>query len=446
MACAAVLIPALAHPAFAAAPAGRTPVQRAEALALAAVAQAASDPKAALVDARAALALTADFEPTAFVRAGRRGEVVEDAYQAARDAYRQHRAVLYEAVGTALAAQGSQAAAVRYLRRAFTLAPAPEAATRLARSLLAVGRGPEALGLLLSQVGAAALPPEGVAVFEQASDAAGLPSAQAELDRARARALSGAIEYREGPYKLPVGSRLSTGAPLRLDQEITVLYLADTTCRTCSADLQELRRIVPEGTRVLVVPEDPDRDQALRQVLQLYKYDWPVVLGRGVTEATRMVPATALVVGRQGWVGLSVKRPFAPALVTALTILGRRDVQEALPRASWNRRPVERRELVPIPGPLEDGLFPGEDDPAPARFTEAVAAFRARRFAEALRLFELLEAQGDGWLLPAEARVNRALALARLGRRDEARRLLLRTGDSREQGSVDAALELVGSR
>jgi hypothetical protein len=75
----------------------------------------------------------------------------------------------------------------------------------------------------------------------------------------------------------------------------------------------------------------------------------------------------------------------------------------------------------------------------------AVEAYRAGRHADALRLFEALEAKGDGWLLPPEARLDRALCLAALGRRDEARRLLLHTGDSRFQEDVDRALERVGS-
>ncbi len=78
-------------------------------------------------------------------------------------------------------------------------------------------------------------------------------------------------------------------------------------------------------------------------------------------------------------------------------------------------------------------------------FTGAVEAFRKGRKAEALRLFEGLEARGDGWLLPPEARLDRALCLAGLARREEARRMLLRTGDSRFQDAVDRALEAVGS-
>jgi hypothetical protein len=41
--------------------------------------------------------------------------------------------------------------------------------------------------------------------------------------------------------------------------------------------------------------------------------------------------------------------------------------------------------------------------------------------------------------------MDRALAIAGMGRRDEARRMLLHIGDSRFQEAVDRALEKVGS-
>ena len=66
--------------------------------------------------------------------------------------------------------------------------------------------------------------------------------------------------------------------------------------------------------------------------------------------------------------------------------------------------------------------------------------------AEALAAFERLEARGDGWLLPPEARLDRALCLAGMGRRDAARRLLLRIGDSRFEDAVDRLLESVAAR
>ena len=68
-----------------------------------------------------------------------------------------------------------------------------------------------------------------------------------------------------------------------------------------------------------------------------------------------------------------------------------------------------------MPALLAEGLAPGEDEPVPAEFTHAVEAYRAGRFAEALRGFEALAARDDGWLLAPEARLDRALAMAGLG-------------------------------
>jgi hypothetical protein len=75
-----------------------------------------------------------------------------------------------------------------------------------------------------------------------------------------------------------------------------------------------------------------------------------------------------------------------------------------------------------------------------------VAAYRDGRAAEAQRLLDGLAARGDGWLLPPEARLDRALCLAKAGQRDAARLLLLHVGDSRFQDDVDRALESVGSK
>jgi hypothetical protein len=103
---------------------------------------------------------------------------------------------------------------------------------------------------------------------------------------------------------------------------------------------------------------------------------------------------------------------------------------------------VERPQPIAQPPLPEEGLVPGEDEPFPEAFQAAQRAFDAGRWAEALKLIEQLERSGDGWLLPPEARLNRALCLQRLARREEARTLLLRTGDSRFQDAVDQALEL----
>ena len=92
---------------------------------------------------------------------------------------------------------------------------------------------------------------------------------------------------------------------------------------------------------------------------------------------------------------------------------------------------------------MEDGLAPGEDEPFPPEFTAAMAAYRAGRFREAMKGFDALESRGDGWLLPPEARLDRALCLAGLGQRAAARRILLRTGDSRFEEAIDETLERV---
>jgi tetratricopeptide (TPR) repeat protein len=436
-----------AAPALAASPAA-SPVAEAERLAAEAVRRAQASPAEGLELARKALLPTRDFEPTAFVKAGRKGEVVEDEYLAARAEYRRHRARLYQAVGECLARMQRPLEASRYLRRAVELDSRGGAAVAFARALVALGRGREALEVLLPRVGSA-LEAEALAVAQAAADAARIPSLQVEIDRVRLQALKlePPVEPRDGPLVPPERTRLSTGGPFRLDAEgVTLLYLAEPSCRSCSADLEALKRTTPAGTRVLLAPVAPDQDRALRQALALYRYDWPVVVGPGLVESLKLQAPSALVVARRGWIGAVARPPFAATVPQVVGVLGRSDVQEAVPRAEWNRRPVERaRDRVQQPALLPEGLAPGEDDPAPEAFSAAVSAYQAGRHAEALRLFESLEARGDGWLLPPEARLDRALCLAGMGQHESARRLLLSTGDSRFQEAVDRALERVGN-
>lgn len=422
-------------------------LEEAERLADDAVRRAAEHPEASLEQARKALALTADFEPTAFVKPGRKGEVVEDAYVAARSDYRRHRARLYDAVGQCLSRVGREDAAVRYLRRAAVLDPVGASPVRLARSLVAIGRGRPALDALLAQ-GANELGADALEVGQRAADAAGLPSLQVEIDRVRLLALptTPRVEYRDGPLSLPEKARLSTGAPLRLEAEGPILiYAAERSCASCSADLESLKRLAPADARVILMAQAPDQDQALRSAVSLYRYDWPFLVGPGVAEALRVSGPSLLVVGRRGFCAALVHPPFALTLPGVLGVFARADLRESVPRGAWNRRPVDRKPAAPAPGILEQGLAPGEDEPTPPEFRAAVEAYAARRFAEALRLFEALELRGDGWLLPPEARLDRALCLAGLGRREEARRLLLRIGDSRFQDAVDHALEEISS-
>jgi len=424
---------------------GRGGTAEAERLAAEAVQLAPRDPAAALQKARRALALTDEFVPTEFVTAGRKGEVVEDEFQAARDAYRRHRAGLYEAVGTALA-RTSPLAASRYQRRAFLLDPTPDRGIALARSLNELGRGREALDTVQRAIGGlVGLKPEVAEVIARAADVARLPSAQAEIDRGRLAATLGkAVELREGPFELPEGVRLSTAPVVRLDEAaITVVYASEGSCRTCSADLEGLARQVPKDVRVLAMPPGDDQDQSLRQVLALYKRTWPVLLGKDLAARLQLKPRSLLIVARGGWTLAVLKAPFGPELGTALAALQRVDVPETVPRPSWNRRPVDRSPLPPPPGLLPEGLAPGEDEPLPPEFTSAVEAYRKGRAAEAQAAFGTLEAKGDGWLLPPEARIDRALCLARAGQRDAARRILLRTGDSRFEDETDRLLESV---
>jgi hypothetical protein len=418
----------------------------AEAERLAAEAQrvAPQDPAAGLRTARRALALTAEFVPTEFVKAGRKGEVVEDEFQAARVAYRRHRAILYDAVGAALARQNPLAAS-RYQRRAFLLDPTPDRGLALARSLNDLGRGREALETVQRAIsGLVSLKPEAADVIARAADVAGLPSAQAEIDRGRLQATVKGVELREGPLELPPGTRLSSTPVVRLDDvPVNVLYASEGSCRNCSADLDELARQVPKEVRVLAVPPGDDQDQALRQVLQLYKRPWPLLLGRDLEAKLNLKPRSVLLVARGGWTLAVLKAPFGSDVGTALAALQRSDVKETVPRASWNRRPVDRSPLPGSPGLLPEGLAPGEDQPAPDAFSAAVEAYRQGRAKEALAAFQALEAKGDGWLLPPEERIDQALCLAKDGQRDAARRILLRTGDSRFEGEIDRLLEKV---
>jgi hypothetical protein len=387
--------------------------------------------------------VTAEFDPADFVATGRKGEGGEDEYVAARNEYRRHRAGLYDAVGQCLARLDRHVEARRYFGRAVLLERTGERITRLARELLAEGRPQAAIDRLVTHPAAGvSLSPEALALLEEAADAAGVPSAQAEIDRARLAAVAG-VEIREGPLRIPPEARVSTGGPLRFEDGLVVLYLSDPTCRTCSADLEALKRAVPPDTRVVMVPPAPDQDVALRQVLAL-----PLRLARPRGEGRGRGPwpkPVALVVARRAGSGRS-SAPFSESLTNAVNLLSRADAKETVPRVKWNQRPVDRTADAPPAALLPEGLAPGEDRATPGAFTAAVDAFRAVQALEALRFLETLEAKGDGWLLPPEGRYNRALCLAKLGQHDAARRSLLRIGDSRFQDAVDRALERVGSR
>jgi len=400
----------------------------------------AGDPEKALALAQEALRASAEFVPTDFVKPGRKGEVVEDAFLQGRQDYRAHRAPLYRLAGECLLGLGRGAAAARYLRRAQLLDPGAGALPSLLRALLAGGREAEAFERAMGVLVAGRGTPELTALAEQAADAVGLASVQAELDRRRFMALPAEARPRllEAPISAPQRARLSTGQPLRFDEPgLTLLYVADAACRSCSADLEALARLKSSGARIMVAGADPDRDQALRQALGLYGHNWPFVSGARWEPLLGAEFPVVLVVGRQACSAAVVGAPLAERLARVLPVFQSQDLQEKLPRPAWSRRPVP---LPPAPpGLLPEGLAPGEDEPAPTEFPSFADDFRARRFAPALARLEALQA--DGWLLAPEARLNRALCLIGLGRRQEARHLLLRLGDSRFQERVDEALE-----
>jgi hypothetical protein len=417
-----------------------TPAARAERLALAARAH-AKDPTA-LAEAREALALTHEFDPTAYIKAGKKGEVVEDEYRAALAEYRRHRARLYEAVGACLDARGQARAAVRYLQRALVLDPPGADLGALGFALVHDNRPQEALDVLLSRA-SGLLAGDRLAAAQEAADLAGIPSLQAELDRVRLGRLEllPRPEPRDGPVRFAERLRLSTGAPLNLeDGVVSVVYVAPGSCRTCSQDLAELSRVVPADVRALVAPADPEDDRTLRQALELYRVKWPVVLGARAGAYGPKAPVV-WVIGRAGLSAAVVSPPFARAIPAVLEIFARDEVSEGRPRAKWNGRSAERRKLVDPPALPAEGLIPGEDDPAPPEFTAAETAFRAGRAGEAEAAIAALAARGDGWLLGPEAALDRALCLAKRGDVASARRLLRTIGDSRVQERVDRALE-----
>ena len=420
--------------------------QRAEARAAAAARSCAAGEAGGLTGALEALALTAEFEPTAFVRAGRKGEVVEDEYVAARLEYRAHRARLYAALGECLLASGRPAEAARLLRRAELLGDEPGHRVLLARALLAAGQPDQVLRLVLAHA-REGLPADLRPLAEQAADAAGLASLQVELDRVRLLALPAAQrpELRDGPLAGPERARLSTGAPFHwADAELTLAYVADADCASCSSDLEALARVAPAGARVVVAADDPNRDEALRRILSLYRRPWPLVNGARLVETPRARAPVLIVAARGSLLVALVSGRLGESAPPVLAALAREDLAERRPRAAWNRRPFDRTGSREQPGQQPEGLAPAEAVPPPPAFEAARQAYAAGRYAEALAAFERLSAPADAILLPPEARLNRALCLVGLGRREEARRLLLRIGDSRFQDEVDKALERAG--
>ena len=194
----------------------QSPVKEAERLAAEAIATAVSAPAAALAAARRALALTAEFIPTSFIRAGRRGEVVEDEYMAARgrvpppsrarvrgDGRRTRRAGAARC-GRALSAPRHGAG--RRATRGRPGSPRPCWRPDAGRDALDLiherGKAAGGIGRLL------------VPSLERAVDAEGRPSVQVEIDLSRLSAVSGkGIVARDGPVRCRYGAAVHRRPP-----------------------------------------------------------------------------------------------------------------------------------------------------------------------------------------------------------------------------------------
>jgi len=420
----------------------------AEAERLIAEAQAALDtrPETALACGQRALEASHEFDPTEFVAGGRRGEVVDDAFLEARRAYRMHRSRVYAVVGRAFARLGKPREAVRFLQRAEDLHPGASRQA-LVEALLASHRPAEALDGLLASLGDGRPAGTWQALAGRVADALGLACLQAEIDRTRLTRLAArvAVGFHEGAVRVPGHVRLSTGAPLRLQEEerVTAFYLATADCTTCSADLELLARVIPDGVRPVIVPPEDD-DRVLRQALRPYRRDdWLTTVGAGIRAALGAQAPSVVVVARRGWSAGVARPPLARTLPSLLAVFAHRDVSERLPRAAW-RGVSPSRSTRPRPAFAAGGLAPGEDAPFPAEFERATEALAHGETEVALRWIDVLAARRDGWLLPPEARLDRALILLGAGRRNEARSILRGIGDSRFQERVDALLEQAG--
>jgi len=419
-----------------------------EAERLIAEARAALDtrPETALAWGERALEASREFDPTEFVSSGRRGELVDDAFLEARRAYRMHRSRVYAVVGRALARLGQSREAVRFLRRAQDLHPGAPAQD-LVEALLASHQPAEALDELLGSVGDSRPTATWQALAGRAADALGLACLQGEIDRRRLTRLAATVTVglHNGAVGVPGHVRLSSGAPLRLqeDERVTAFYLATADCLTCSADLELLARLIPDDVRLVIVPPEDD-DRVLRQALRLYRRDdWLTTVGAGMHAALDAEAPAVVAVARRGWSAGVAGPPLERSLPGLLGVFAHRDVSERLPRAAWRGVPP-RREARPRPGFPAGGLAPGEDEPFPTEFAQAREALAHGETEAALRWIDVLASRRDGWLLPPEARLDRALILLGAGRRSEARSILRGIGDSRFQARVDALLEQAG--
>ena len=293
--------------------------------------------------------------------------------------------------------------------------------------------------------GVKSLSPEAASVIDRAADVARLPSAQAEIDRGRLKAtLKGAVTLRRGRVTFPPGrgSRHRSDLPARgrgdqpdlRGRGLVPVVLGRphpaATCRSRSGARHGAARGGGPGRRVA-----PGAGH-LRLPLA-------APAARGVGEQLDLPPRSVLVLARGGWTAAVPEPPFGPALASTLAALARTDVREAVPRANWNRRPVDRSPLPPPPPGRRRTDWPRVRTSRSRPISPRPEAYRGGTICGGDEELRCDQARGDGWLLPPEARLDRALCLAGMGKRHEARRILLRTGDSRFENAMDETLERV---
>ena len=197
---------------------------------------------------------------------------------------------------------------------------------------------------------------------------------------------------------------------------------------------------------MLTLPEADDQDAALRQVLRLYDYPWPLLLGRGL--AARSGPGAPLgAAGRPGEAGRwrCSAPPFGAALAAALAVArARRRAGDGAP-GRLEPPPGRPQPAAAAPGPARGRPGPGRGRAlSRPSSTAAVEAYRAGRSAEAHE--GLRRARGArataGCCRRRRASTARCVWRAS-GSTREARRILLRTGDSRFEDAIDDTLERV---
>ena len=67
-----------------------------------------------------------------------------------------------------------------------------------------------------------------------------------------------------------------------------------------------------------MLPEGDDKDRALRQVMRLYRYDWPVLVHVDVPRALALRAPALVIVARGGRSNVVVKPPFRQMLEPVL--------------------------------------------------------------------------------------------------------------------------------